>query len=420
MCSGEIGTRAASLGRMISLGHDAPEAAKDFAAQLMMDFAERTGVVGDAEPRRYLWTDAFAVCNLLGLGDAYDGGPYSELARRLVGSVHEVLGQHRSDSGQRGWLSGLSDEDGRAHPTAGGLRIGKPLPERGEGEAFDPELEWNRDGQYFHYLTRWIHALDLMTRWTGEPQFNAWARELADVSQRAFTYSTGGRQQMVWKMSIDLHRPLVPSMGHHDPLDGYVTCNWLQQTARKLAQPVPGPEMGNAISSFAAIMEGVSWTTSDPLGIGGLLVDAYRIARLRQEGATLGEVQLAHVLSSAATGLDTYVRGGELRWPASTRLAFRELGLAIGMQALERLQASEVRAPGTQALLNALRPFADLGQEIVRFWLEPSHRQTQSWLSHADINDVMLATCLAPSGYLADRAVPQAPLSASPDSSLQH
>ena len=264
-----------------------------------------------------------------------------------------------------------------------------------------------------------MHALDLMTRWTGEAHFNQWARELADVSQRAFTYSTGGRQRMVWKMSIDLTRPLVSAMGHHDPLDGYVTCNWLQQTARELPQPIPGPQLGNAISSFASIMEGVTWTTSDPLGIGGLLIDAYRISRLRQEGATLGEVQLTRVLSSAATGLETYVRGGELRWPGSTRLAFRELGLAIGLQALERLQASaEVRAPGTQALLNALRPFVAVGEEIVRFWLEPSHRQTQSWLSHADINDVMLATCLEPSGYLADHAVPQQPVPASPGSSF--
>lgn len=397
---------------MLPIGRQPPDAAKNLAAQLMMDFAERTGVVGDAEPQRYLWTDAFAVCNFLGLGDAHGGEPYYLLAHRLVESVHEELGRHRRDGDQRGWLSGLSNHEGRAHPTLGGLRIGKPLPERGQEEAFDPDLEWNRDGQYFHYLTRWMHALDLMTRWTGEPQFNRWARELADVSQRAFTYSTGGRQRMVWKMSVDITRPLVPSMGHHDPLDGYVTCCWLQQTARELPQPAAGPTLANAISSFASIMEGITWTTTDPLGIGGLLVDAYRISRLRQEGATLGEVQLTHVLASAATGLEGYVRGGELRWPASTRLAFRELGLAIGLHALEELQASHLNAPGTQALLDALRPYLVVGEEIVRFWLEPAHRETQSWLSHRDINEVMLATCLEPSGYLAAHAPPRQPVSA--------
>ena len=36
---------------------------------------------------------------------------------------------------------------------------------------------------------------------------------------------------MYWKMSIDLSRPLVASMGQHDPLDGFVTCAELDATA---------------------------------------------------------------------------------------------------------------------------------------------------------------------------------------------
>jgi hypothetical protein len=37
------------------------------------------------------------------------------------------------------------------------------------------------------------------------------------------------------------------------------------------------------------------------------------------------------------------------------------------------------------------------------FWLRPCHRQTPTWVEQADINDVMLATCLAPApdGFLA-------------------
>ena len=31
----------------------------------MTRFAERTGLTGARLPRRYLWTDAFAVCNFL-------------------------------------------------------------------------------------------------------------------------------------------------------------------------------------------------------------------------------------------------------------------------------------------------------------------------------------------------------------------
>jgi len=36
--------------------------------KIMADFAERTGLTtGNHRPKRYLWTDAFAVCNFLEL-----------------------------------------------------------------------------------------------------------------------------------------------------------------------------------------------------------------------------------------------------------------------------------------------------------------------------------------------------------------
>ncbi|MBA2246070.1 MAG: hypothetical protein H0W11_14025 [Gemmatimonadetes bacterium] len=102
----------------------------ELANELMADFADRTGVSSAAPPRRYLWTDAFAVCNLLGLHSA--GGPEAqrELALRLVDQVHHTLGRHRPDDPRTGWISGPDEEEGRRHPTRGGLRIGKHLPER--------------------------------------------------------------------------------------------------------------------------------------------------------------------------------------------------------------------------------------------------------------------------------------------------
>ena len=36
------------------------------AIELMMGFAERTGLTAARPHQRYLWTDAFAVCNFLG------------------------------------------------------------------------------------------------------------------------------------------------------------------------------------------------------------------------------------------------------------------------------------------------------------------------------------------------------------------
>src|SRR5262245_12266879 len=176
------------------------------AIQLMMQFAERTGLVGDRPQQRYLWTDAFAVCNFLGLAKAAGEPRYIELAVELVQRVHHVLGRHRGDDQRTGWISGLTDDEGEAHPTRGGLRIGKALPERTPDEPFDQRLEWDRDGQYFHYLTKWMHALDQVARVTGQTMFNGWARELACTAHRAFTYvpRDDGGPRMFWKLSIDL------------------------------------------------------------------------------------------------------------------------------------------------------------------------------------------------------------------------
>ncbi|MEM2535338.1 MAG: hypothetical protein QXD12_05985 [Candidatus Nezhaarchaeales archaeon] len=114
--------------------------------KLMLQYAYETGLSSNLKPKRYLWTDAFAVCNFLELWRKTSNATYLELAIKLIDQVHYVLGRHREDDVRRGWISGLSDEDGFKHPTIGGLRIGKSLPERRPDEPYD-ELEWERDGQ---------------------------------------------------------------------------------------------------------------------------------------------------------------------------------------------------------------------------------------------------------------------------------
>ena len=99
---------------------------------IMSDFAARTGRAGKSRgARRYLWTDAFAVCNDLELYRRTDHTRFLEDALQLVGQVHEVLGRHREDDVRPEWISGLSEAEGWRHPTRDGLRIGKALPERG-------------------------------------------------------------------------------------------------------------------------------------------------------------------------------------------------------------------------------------------------------------------------------------------------
>lgn len=381
------------------------------AIELMGGFGERTGITSDRPQQRYLWTDSFAVCNLLGLSRVTGDEQYRRLALRLVDRVHQVLGRHRSDAPRSGWISGLSDREGERHPTLGGLRIGKRLPERGPEDPFDEALEWDRDGQYFHYLTKWMHALDLVARTTRDPRFGLWSRELAAKAHATFSYrpSRVERPRLYWKMSIDLSRPLVTSMGQHDPLDGFVTLVQLQTTAKALKASPEGPPLDEEIAALASMTEGRDWATADPLGLGGLLMDAHRVQQLMGQGAGLRAELLERLLTAALVGLSHYAPQGELRQPASTRLAFRELGLAIGLEAAERMMraveegqtttTSRAR-PQVRQQLEALLRHAPLRAEIESFWLAPQNRRAQSWTAHRDINEVMLATSLVPDGCL--------------------
>ena len=371
------------------------------AAELMSAFAERTGLRSGGPLRRYLWTDAFAVCNLLGLANATGEPRYRTLALELIRQVHLVLGRHREDDQRRGRLSGLRDSEAEAHPTRGGLRIGKPMPERTADQPLDDRLEWNRDGQYFHYLTKWMHALDQAARATGDARYNLWARELSEAAFGAFVYlpAAGGGPRMHWKMSIDLSRPLVPSMGQHDPLDGYVTCRQLLTTAHALPGQAPGPDLTNQTTAWQAILHRGRWATADPLGLGGLLMDAYRLYQLPADEPAADDGLRRQLLAAALAGLKDYAAGAEWKGPAQYRLGFRELGLAIGLQAAERM----LRSPRTSEpsdLPRTLQRYLRLGPEIEAFWCEPAHRSARTWAEHQDINEVMLATCLAPDGFL--------------------
>jgi len=44
--------------------------------------------------------------------------------------------------------------------------------------------------------------------------------------------------------------------------------------------------------------------------------------------------------------------------------------------------------------------YTPLSEIIEKFWLERKNREASSWIQHRDINMVMLATSLAPDGYL--------------------
>jgi hypothetical protein len=379
------------------------------AARLMSEFATRTGLSAAArDQRRYLWTDAFAVCNFLELyrrsGDQSDRAQATE----LIDNVHRLLGRYRDDDTRRGWISGRDEASGRRHPTAGGLRIGKPLKERDADEALDQRLEWDRDGQYFHYLTKWMHALCQTAFVTGDAAYARWALELGQAAFEGFARrsASGAIVGVYWKMSTDLSRPLVPATGLHDALDGFISFRQAQHALKTLGYGAAAG-LDAAIESLSLLCQNGNWSTDDPLGLGGLLFDACRLCRLPRE-QRFNDVRLLQALTDGCrAGLAALLAGRQLREPAAFRLAFRELGLAIGLRALPIIADAVAKdaggfasSPALRRTVDVLLPYQSLSERIVDFWMPHARRGDASWQAHQDINDVMLATALIPDTFL--------------------
>ncbi|HKK50169.1 MAG TPA: hypothetical protein VKA74_01215, partial [Myxococcota bacterium] len=74
----------------------------DAVVTIMRRYAERTGLGSEAPSRRYLWTDAFAVCNALTLAAETGSAAWRDLALELIDAVHHELGRHREDDPRSG------------------------------------------------------------------------------------------------------------------------------------------------------------------------------------------------------------------------------------------------------------------------------------------------------------------------------
>jgi hypothetical protein len=149
-------------------------------------------------------------------------------------------------------------------------------------------------------------------------------------------------------------------MGQHDPIDGYITFKELQK--------VSDVDLGGALRKLEKMIQQGSLVTNDPLSIGGLLFDAYKLSQMN-----IDSERKEKLITSALIGLE-YTR-------LSHGLAFRELGLAIGLQAAKKMRVIEEHWP--------------LIEEINNYWLKHNN-----WTEHTEINQVMLATSLAPDGFL--------------------
>ena len=139
----------------------------------------------------------------------------------------------------------------------------------------------------------------------------------------------------------------------------------------------------------------------------GLVSDAFKVAQLIINANFEQTGLLENLLDSSLQGLRLYERRSPLKLPADYRLAFRELGLAIGLRAVEKLhelinQNSEHfdKTSVLYSRIKSLMGYLQLRDEIERFWLDRTNREADTWKEHLDINMVMLATSLAPDGFL--------------------
>ncbi|KOS19889.1 hypothetical protein ESCO_005805 [Escovopsis weberi] len=272
---------------------------------------------------RYLWTDAFGVVNFVTLYTETSDERYLHLAKRLVTAVHDILGSKRDGSGR---LDGATDEE----PLKGGLRIGKMSASGMDG-----------DGQYHHYLTLWMFALNRVSVASGERSYNDLAIELAEaIHARFVTRATVASQpRMVWKVSTDMKTVLVPSEGHLDAATGFAVFKLLRDTAHRQRK---GKGKGQDRTLYGEIQEYAAVTarsrfftpSADPLDLGmGLWVSQFCDD---EDGASWADEYRGDALLQAAEVVPQLILLGE-RDPAGARmrLAFREFGLCLGVGCVE-------------------------------------------------------------------------------------
>jgi len=252
---------------------------------------------------RYLWTDAFGVCNFVTLYYETGENRYLDQADCLIQNVHDTLGKDRQGKSR---LGNATNEQ----PLKGGLRIGKE----------DPEGTPDGDGQYFHYLTKWMFALNRMSLARSSQKYNEWAIQLAEAVHSKFVHAKGQNHlRMYWKMSIDLSKPHVHSEGNLDPYDGLVTYKLLRETSLNkdiLAQEIE--DMTKMVNS-----KYLFYRSDDPLDLG----EALWLAHFFPE-----EEWSKALTARSIDALDYLWKSGAFLLPDRYRLAFREFGTTIGVQ----------------------------------------------------------------------------------------
>jgi hypothetical protein len=229
---------------------------------------------------RYLWTDAFGVVLLASLYATTGDSSYLDLARWVVADVERVLGRRR------------------------GIRI---------GEASD------RQGQYFHYLAKWLYALCVLGRHL--PEYRERGVSLAREVHGAFVVPGRG---VHWKMHEDLSGP-EPGYGFGalDAFDGYVAYRLLDETA--LAREIA--DMRALIDRSASDL-----VVNQDLGLGMMLWTTHFFPD--EHWAQVQKTRCLAILDRLWVEEGYFCRAPGYR---NVKFAFTNYGVSVGLQAVDAM-----------------------------------------------------------------------------------
>ncbi|KAK5994756.1 hypothetical protein PT974_03139 [Cladobotryum mycophilum] len=305
---------------------------------------------------RYLWTDAFGVINFITLFKETGSKKYLILAKKLALTVHDVLGRTRDGSAR---LNGATESE----PLRGGLRIGKMSADGSDG-----------DGQYHHYLTLWMFALNRLSLATKDPSLNDLAIQLAEAIHPKFvSHLRSGDIKLVWKVSMDMKTILVPTEGHLDAVTGFSVYKLLQDTA--IQQGRQDNLLQNEIEDYSYMMakkERLS-PSYDPLDLGmGLWVCSLSRDEVWAERFTRVALDKASKLLDEESGIPT--------GRATERLAFREFGACLGISCVDADDALQSQAAN-----------------VIEFWGKQMEQNTTDDLK--PISYVMYSAALIPGAF---------------------
>ena len=104
-------------------------------------------------------------------------------------------------------------------------------------------------------------------------------------------------------------------------------------------------------------------------------------------------------------GLKSYINNNQMNLAAEYRLAFRELGLSIGLKGILIINYIIKKRPeftenSLNKRFNDIKEYQVLGNIIEEFWVKNKNRKTNNWKEHQDINTVMLVILISSRDFL--------------------